>query len=184
MLVKFKAITVTLTRLGKYLFKLPYRNTDLYFKTGILPARLSIIRNKENSKLLAEELYLIALAIEEKPAKLAATIFADLTLTDPSLPKKDPKTQKKTLTKLGAFIEEKSRSQKAIERKTRITENRLSILANNPDSKILAEELYLISLAMEVAQDEIWYYLFSDLLLNDSDTQEELKLNLRSKTLK
>lgn len=167
--------------IGEYLYKLSQSNADLYYKTGISQARLSILRNTATAKLYAEELYLIALAINEVPGEMAKEMFRGLKLSNSSRPAE--KIQDRNLTKFGLFIEEKSRNQKAIQKKTGISENRLSILSNKLDSRVLARELYLVALAMEIDPQEIWDYLFGHLEINSPERQEELK-NQESKKRK
>jgi DNA-binding Xre family transcriptional regulator len=59
-----------MTKLGDYLSKKSVNKSDVSRKTGISKARLSELTLKESAKLRAEELYLIALAIEVNAGEL------------------------------------------------------------------------------------------------------------------
>lgn len=56
-----------MTKLGEYLAKKSVNRAALSRKTGITTHRLDDISNKESSRLMASEVYLIALAIGEDP---------------------------------------------------------------------------------------------------------------------
>lgn len=51
-------------------------------RTGISQARLSQLSSNESTKLRADELYLIALAIDMDPGEMFKGIFKDLQLVD------------------------------------------------------------------------------------------------------
>lgn len=71
----------------------------------------------------------------------------------------------KTMTKLGDLFLQKSVNKSAISRKTGISSARLSELSRNNKTKIKAEELYLISLALEIPMDHISERLYGHLQL-------------------
>lgn len=63
------------------------------------------------------------------------------------------------LTKLGEYFEKKSISKASITRKTGIGKNRLSRLSLDPTTKLLADEVYLIALALEINPAELLEYV-------------------------
>ncbi|ODS90187.1 MAG: DNA-binding protein [Chryseobacterium sp. SCN 40-13] len=71
------------------------------------------------------------------------------------------------MTKLGDLFSQKSVNKSAISRKTGISSARLSELSRNNNTKIRAEELYLISLALEIPIDEINEKLYKHLQLKN-----------------
>ncbi|GIQ60253.1 DNA-binding protein [Flavobacterium collinsii] len=54
------------------------------------------------------------------------------------------------MTELGLFFSRKSVNRSDVSRKTGISKTRLSELANNTSTKLRADELYLIALAIDV----------------------------------
>lgn len=69
-----------MTRIGEFLAKKSINRASISRKTGISPARLSELSNKDSARLTAEELYLIALAIEVNPGELLEYVCGHLTL--------------------------------------------------------------------------------------------------------
>lgn len=67
-----------MTRIGEFLAKKSINRASISRKTGISPARLSELSNKESARLTAEELYLIALAIEVNPGELLEFVCCHL----------------------------------------------------------------------------------------------------------
>ena len=67
-----------MTRIGKYLSKKSVNKADISRKTGISTSRLSLLSTKETSKLRADELYLIALAIDVNPCEMLNELYGDL----------------------------------------------------------------------------------------------------------
>jgi DNA-binding Xre family transcriptional regulator len=59
-----------LTRLGEYFEKRSINKASVARKTGLGKNRLTSITTSETARLTAEELYLIALAIEVSPGEL------------------------------------------------------------------------------------------------------------------
>lgn len=70
----------TLTNLGLYLAKKSVNKADVARKTGLSTFRLSQLTINPKSHLRAEELFLIALAIEVPPAELLEFVCKDVTL--------------------------------------------------------------------------------------------------------
>lgn len=70
----------TLTNLGLYLAKKSVNKADVARKTGLSTFRLSQLTINPKSHLRAEELFLIALAIEVPPAELLEFVCQDVTL--------------------------------------------------------------------------------------------------------
>lgn len=60
------------------------------------------------------------------------------------------------MTELGLFLAKKSVNRSDVARKTGISKTRLSELANNARTKLRADELYLIALAIDVDPCEIF----------------------------
>lgn len=71
-----------MTKLGEFLAKRSINRASISRKTGISPARLSELSNKESARLTAEELYLIALAIEVDPGELLEIVCGYLKLEE------------------------------------------------------------------------------------------------------
>lgn len=69
------------------------------------------------------------------------------------------------LTKLGEYFEKKLINKSAITRRTGIGKNRLSRLANDHTTKLLADELFLIALALEIKPAELLEYVCGHLKL-------------------
>lgn len=67
-----------MTKLGEYLSQKSVNKSDVSRKTGISKARLSELTTKESAKLRAEELYLIALAIDVIPGEMFEALFSEL----------------------------------------------------------------------------------------------------------
>ncbi len=71
------------------------------------------------------------------------------------------------MTELGKYFKQKSINKSEIARKTGISSSRLSELSRNDKSKIKAEELYLISLALDTPASEILAKLYGHLKLKN-----------------
>lgn len=69
------------------------------------------------------------------------------------------------MTKLGDFLTNRSINKASVSRKTGINKNRLSELSNNDATRIRADELYLIALAIEVNPCELFEYVCGHLKL-------------------
>ncbi|TXN35710.1 helix-turn-helix transcriptional regulator [Flagellimonas hymeniacidonis] len=59
-----------MTELGLFLAKKSVNRSDVARKTGISKTRLSELSNNKRTKLRADELYLIALAIDVNPCEI------------------------------------------------------------------------------------------------------------------
>jgi putative transcriptional regulator len=71
------------------------------------------------------------------------------------------------MTELGKYFKHKSVNKSEIARKTGISSSRLSELSRNEKTKIKAEELYLISLALDISPIEIIEKLFRNFELKN-----------------
>lgn len=69
-----------MTKLGLYLAQKSVNKSEVARKAGLTKARMNELTLNERSHLRAEELYLIALAIDVKPGDLLEILFGDLTL--------------------------------------------------------------------------------------------------------
>ncbi|KAF9657746.1 helix-turn-helix transcriptional regulator [Tenacibaculum mesophilum] len=69
-----------MTSLGQYLTKRSVNRAMVSRRTGISQARLSQLSSNESTKLRADELYLIALAINISPGEMFEGIFKELKL--------------------------------------------------------------------------------------------------------
>ncbi|NRR93436.1 helix-turn-helix transcriptional regulator [Winogradskyella undariae] len=69
-----------MTNLGLYLIKKSINKAEVARRTGISKSRLSQLSGNESTKLRAEELYLIALAIDVDPGELLKEVYKDLKL--------------------------------------------------------------------------------------------------------
>ena len=71
-----------MTSLGLYLTRKSVNRAMVSRRTGISQARLSQLSSNESTKLRADELYLIALAIDISPGEMFEEIFKDLKLEE------------------------------------------------------------------------------------------------------
>ncbi|ASO06417.1 MULTISPECIES: helix-turn-helix transcriptional regulator [Flavobacteriaceae] len=69
-----------MTPLGLFLTKKSVNRAMVSRRTGISQARLSQLSSNESTKLRADELYLIALAIDIDPCELLKEVFKGLKL--------------------------------------------------------------------------------------------------------
>ena len=69
-----------MTSLGEFLSAKSIKKADVSRKTGISTARLSELSRKETTKLKADELYLIALAIDVEPTEILNKVCNHLKL--------------------------------------------------------------------------------------------------------
>lgn len=69
-----------MTKLGKYLAKKSVNKSEVSRRTGISKARISELTLNESAKLRAEELYLIALAINVDPCEVLTEICGHIKL--------------------------------------------------------------------------------------------------------
>lgn len=67
-----------MTSLGKYLTNRSINKAEVSRKTGIAKSRLSLLSTKDNTNLKAEELYLIALAIDANPTEILEKMYGHL----------------------------------------------------------------------------------------------------------
>lgn len=71
------------------------------------------------------------------------------------------------MTELGLFLSRKSVNRSDVSRKTGISKTRLSELANNKSTKLRADELYLIALAIDITPCEIFEEVCKELKLKN-----------------
>jgi len=71
-----------MTALGIYLAKKSINRSEVSRKTGLSKTRLSELSNNPKTLLRADELYLIALAIDVDPCELLKVVCKDLKLTE------------------------------------------------------------------------------------------------------
>ncbi|GCC51323.1 XRE family transcriptional regulator [Chryseotalea sanaruensis] len=69
-----------MTKLGEYLDKKAVKKSQISRRTGLSKQRMSELTTNETSKLRADELYLIALAIEVDPCDLLQYVCSELKL--------------------------------------------------------------------------------------------------------
>jgi len=69
-----------MTKLGEFLARKSVNRAAISRKTKIHTTRLNELSNKESARLTAEELYLIALAIEVNPGELLDYVCSNLKL--------------------------------------------------------------------------------------------------------
>jgi DNA-binding Xre family transcriptional regulator len=69
-----------MTKLGLYLARKTVNKAEVSRRTGISTSRLSELTLNESTKLRADELYLIALAIDVNPHELLDFVCGDLKL--------------------------------------------------------------------------------------------------------
>lgn len=71
-----------MTTLGSYLTKKSVNRATVSRRTGISQARLSQLSSNESTKLRADELYMIALAIDIDPGEMIKDIFKDIRINN------------------------------------------------------------------------------------------------------
>jgi len=69
-----------MTKLGLYLAQKSVNKAEVARKTGLTKARMNELTLNERSHLRAEELYLIALAIDVAPCELLETLYGSFKL--------------------------------------------------------------------------------------------------------
>lgn len=69
-----------MTGLGEYLSKKSIKKAEVARKTGISTSRLSELSRNETTKLKADELFLIALAIDVSPNEILNNVCGHLKL--------------------------------------------------------------------------------------------------------
>jgi len=69
-----------MTRLGLYLTKKSINRAMVSRRTGISQARLSQLSSNDRTRLRADELYAIALAIDADPCEILKEIYGDMIL--------------------------------------------------------------------------------------------------------
>lgn len=69
------------------------------------------------------------------------------------------------MTDLGLYLAKKSINKAEVARRTGISKSRISQLSSNPTTKLRAEELYLISLAIDIDPCEVMKELYGGLKL-------------------
>lgn len=69
-----------MTKLGKYLAKRSVNKSEVSRRTGISKARISELTLNSSTKLRADELYLIALAINVEPCEILKEVCGYLKL--------------------------------------------------------------------------------------------------------
>jgi DNA-binding Xre family transcriptional regulator len=67
-----------MTKLGEYLAQKSVNKSEVARKTGLTKARMNELTLSERSHLRAEELYLIALAIDVNPCDLLESLYGEL----------------------------------------------------------------------------------------------------------
>tara|TARA_B100000508_G_scaffold140717_1_gene143030 strand:- start:2296 stop:2511 length:216 start_codon:yes stop_codon:yes gene_type:complete len=70
-----------MTELGKYLTKKSVNKAEIARRTGISKSRLSQLSTVGTTKLRADELYLIALAMDIEPAEMLEEVCGNLKLS-------------------------------------------------------------------------------------------------------
>lgn len=73
------------------------------------------------------------------------------------------------MTKLGLYLGKKSVNKAEISRRTGISKSRLTQLTSNESTKLRADELYLIALAMDVNPCEVQKEVCGHLKLENND---------------
>ena len=71
------------------------------------------------------------------------------------------------MTELGLFLSRKSVNRSDVARKTGISKTRLSELANNENTKLRVDELYLIALAIDVDPCDVMKEVCKDLKIKN-----------------
>ena len=69
-----------MTKLGKYLYKKSINKSEVSRRTGLSKARISELTLNPSTQLRADELYLIALAINVEPCEILTEVCGHLKL--------------------------------------------------------------------------------------------------------
>lgn len=69
-----------MTKLGLYLAKKSINKAEVSRRTGISKSRLSQLSSNETTKLRADELYMIALAIDVDPCEVLSEVCGHITI--------------------------------------------------------------------------------------------------------
>ncbi|GGK32727.1 DNA-binding protein [Yeosuana aromativorans] len=69
------------------------------------------------------------------------------------------------MTEIGLYLAKKSINKAEVSRRTGISKSRISQLSSNPKAKLRAEELYLISLAIDTDPCEVFKEIFAGVKL-------------------
>ncbi|WP_417199794.1 helix-turn-helix domain-containing protein [Bizionia sp.] len=75
------------------------------------------------------------------------------------------------MTSLGLYLTKKSVNRAMVSRRTGISQARLSQLSSNATTKLRADELYLIALAIDVDPGDLLKEVYKDLQLPKSDRE-------------
>jgi len=70
------------------------------------------------------------------------------------------------MTPLGLYLTKKSVNKALVSRRTGISQARLSQLCSNETTKLRADELYLIALAIDIAPCEVMKEIFQNIKLD------------------
>ncbi len=73
------------------------------------------------------------------------------------------------MTRLGEYLARKSASKAYVAKKTGFSKSRISELTLNPSTKLRADELYLISLALDVNPCELLEFVCGHLKLKNPE---------------
>lgn len=73
------------------------------------------------------------------------------------------------MTNLGLYLAKKTVNKAEVSRRTGISKSRLSQLTSNKSTKLRADELYLIALAIDADPGEVFKQLFSELKLKETN---------------
>ena len=71
-----------MTDLGLYLAKRTVNKAEVSRRTGLSKSRLTQLTSNASAKLRADELYLIALAINVDPCEILRELYADVKLVE------------------------------------------------------------------------------------------------------
>jgi putative transcriptional regulator len=71
-----------MTKLGYYLAQKSVNKSEVARKTGLSKARISELSLNSSTKLQAEELYKIALAIDVNPCEVLKELYKDVKLSE------------------------------------------------------------------------------------------------------
>tara|TARA_R110000868_G_scaffold353754_2_gene614944 strand:- start:457 stop:669 length:213 start_codon:yes stop_codon:yes gene_type:complete len=70
------------------------------------------------------------------------------------------------MTEFGLYLAKKSINKAEVSRRTGISKSRISQLSSNPNAKLRAKELYIISLAIDIDPCEVLKEIFVDVKLS------------------
>lgn len=160
--------------LGDYIIKNGLASIDIHAKTSIPTSDISRYKNGRTELIPAERIYLISLIVKDSLKEFLLKIYPKVALQNETRPL--VRTSSLLTTAFGVLINSiDDYTLNTISFKTGIAVKRLKDLSSKKNSIIWGHELLLIELATNVEPGVYFKKLFSDLELNSTEVQEQLR---------